>query len=189
LWSPPLTGGHHANEKNEIRSAQSRDITSLNLGVVNWSQTYSSNDKQRSFKPFESRPLSVHIYDMPGFLWRGPVQIVHIGYIRVKIMKWEVSLEVGSMAYIIIHTLKMQISMCFGIWNEWYLLRRNNTRFYVNLGVGSMPEIALSRVTYKRKFQQVWGPKDLDLSYWQHLWGFRSGAWELNPNCAVANIV
>ena len=36
---------------------------------------------------------------MPGFLWRGPVQIVHIGYIRVKIMKWEVSLEVGSMAY------------------------------------------------------------------------------------------
>ena len=39
-WSPPLTGGLHANKKIEIRSAQSRDISSPNLGVVNSSQTY-----------------------------------------------------------------------------------------------------------------------------------------------------
>jgi hypothetical protein len=48
-----------------------------------------------------------------------------------------------------------------------------------------MPEIALSRVTFERKFRQVWGPKDLDLCYWQYLWGFRSGAWELNPKLSV----
>jgi hypothetical protein len=39
--SPSLTGGLHANKKIEIPSAQSRDIGSPNLGVVNWSQTYS----------------------------------------------------------------------------------------------------------------------------------------------------
>jgi len=33
-WSPPLTGGLHANKKNEIRSAQSRDISLLNLRIV-----------------------------------------------------------------------------------------------------------------------------------------------------------
>jgi hypothetical protein len=106
-------------------------------------------------------------------------------------MKWEVSLEVGSMAYSTNSYLKMQISTCFWIWNEWYLLRRNNTRFYVDLGVGvgSMPEIALSRVTFERKLRQVWGPNDLDLSLLQYLWGFCSGTWELNRICAVANIV
>jgi hypothetical protein len=31
--SPPLTRGLDTNKKNEIRSAQSRDISSLNLGV------------------------------------------------------------------------------------------------------------------------------------------------------------
>jgi hypothetical protein len=33
--SPPLTRAPDANKKNEIRSAQSQDISSLNLGVVN----------------------------------------------------------------------------------------------------------------------------------------------------------
>jgi hypothetical protein len=57
------------------------------------------------------------------------------------------------------------------------VLCRNNTRFYVDLGVGIMPEIALSPVKFLRKFRQVWG---------QYLWGIRSGTWELNPNnCAV----
>jgi hypothetical protein len=42
-WSPLLTGGLHANKKNEIRSAGSQDISSLNLGVVNSSQTYGSD--------------------------------------------------------------------------------------------------------------------------------------------------
>jgi hypothetical protein len=35
------------------------------------------------------------------------------------------------------------------------VLRRNNTRFYVDLGVGSMPEIALLPVKFLRKFRQV----------------------------------
>ena len=39
---PSLTRGPDANKKNEIRRAQSRDISSLNLGVVNWSQIYST---------------------------------------------------------------------------------------------------------------------------------------------------
>ena len=38
--SPSLNGGLHANKKNEIWSAGSQDISSLNLGVVNSSQTY-----------------------------------------------------------------------------------------------------------------------------------------------------
>ena len=38
--SPPLTRGLDANKKNEIQSAGSQDISSLNLGVVNSSQTY-----------------------------------------------------------------------------------------------------------------------------------------------------
>jgi hypothetical protein len=32
---PSLTRGPDANKKNEIHSAQSRDISSLNLGVAN----------------------------------------------------------------------------------------------------------------------------------------------------------
>ena len=35
----------HANKKNEIRSAQSRDISLLNLRIVIWSQTYSTKAK------------------------------------------------------------------------------------------------------------------------------------------------
>jgi hypothetical protein len=40
VCSSSLTGGLHANKKIEIRSVQSWDISSLNLGVVNSSQMY-----------------------------------------------------------------------------------------------------------------------------------------------------
>ena len=41
---PSLNRGPDTNKKNEIPSAQSWDISSPSLGVVNWSQTYSINN-------------------------------------------------------------------------------------------------------------------------------------------------
>jgi hypothetical protein len=60
VWSPPLTGGLHARKKNEICSVQSRDISSLNLGVVNWNQTYS---------------ILLIVYKKIFYFWRFPMHL------------------------------------------------------------------------------------------------------------------
>jgi hypothetical protein len=70
VCSPSLTEGLHANKKNEIRSAGSQDISTLNLGVVNSSQTYGTLERLAA-KRLHSLPcISTGYSSDPSQLYR-----------------------------------------------------------------------------------------------------------------------